>query len=79
MFLLKAHVSVYASFLKGRYDAELKWPFVGRITFTLLNQLEDKNHHQMIANIINENNVQPEGTAWGFSEFIPHSELYYPY
>lgn len=38
------HVSVYACFLKGDNDDKLSRPFVGNITFTLLNQLEDKNH-----------------------------------
>ena len=39
------HVSVHAPILKGEYDVELKWPLLGRVTFTLLNQLEDANHH----------------------------------
>ena len=30
------HVSVFACILKGEYDAELKWPFVGEATITLL-------------------------------------------
>ena len=38
------HLSVYAPVVKGPYDAELKWPFTGEVTFTLLNQLEDENH-----------------------------------
>ena len=42
------HLSVCAEFLKGKYDPQLKWPFIGRITFTLLNKLEDKDHHQWI-------------------------------
>ena len=39
------HVSVLAFFTKGKYDSQLKWPFVGKITFSLLNQLEDTHHH----------------------------------
>ena len=42
------HVSVFVCFMNGNYDAQLKWPFVGKIILTLLNQLEDKNHHQEI-------------------------------
>ena len=30
------HVSVFAYIVEGRYDTQLKWPFVGKITFTLL-------------------------------------------
>ncbi len=40
-----SHVSVYALVIEGKYDAELNWPFLGKVTVELLNQLEDKNHH----------------------------------
>ena len=69
-----SHVSVYAESLKGKYDAKLKWPFVGKITFALLNQLEDKNHHQKTAVVGEESNVN---ISYGYSKFIPHSELGY--
>jgi hypothetical protein len=39
------HVSVYYCLLEGEHDAELKWPFIGEVMFTLLNQLEDGNHY----------------------------------
>ena len=39
------HVSVDAALLEGAYDASLSWPFMGTVTFTLLNQLADDNHH----------------------------------
>ena len=39
-----ANVSVFAAILEGEYDAELKWPFVGKVHITLLNQLNDRNH-----------------------------------
>ena len=71
------HVSVYASFLKGEYDAQLKWPFIGKVTVTLLNQLEDKNHYQDILELTAEDNVQAGETAWGIPRFIPHSALDY--
>ncbi len=28
----------------GEYDSQLNWPLLGSVTFTLLNQLEDKIH-----------------------------------
>ena len=34
------HVSVFAPIFDGKYDVQLKWPFIGEITFTLYNQLE---------------------------------------
>ena len=70
------HVSVFASILEGKYDAQLKWPVTGQLTFTLLlNQLGDKNHHQEILYLTREPNVQP-GKAWGL-DLIRHSELDY--
>ena len=30
--------------MKGKYDDYLKWPFIGKVTCKLLNQLEDNNH-----------------------------------
>ena len=68
------HVSVYAAILKGEYYAELKWPFVGEVTFTLLNQLEDSNHHTRTLSMGTVHNAQI-GDRWGCSEFVPHSAL----
>ena len=40
------HVSVYTLILEGKHDARLiKWPFIGEVNLTLLNQLEDESHH----------------------------------
>ena len=39
------HVSVFAVISEGAY---VKWPFVGKVTVTLLNQLQDMNHHSMV-------------------------------
>ncbi len=68
------HVSVFINILKGKYDKELKWPFIGAITITLLNQLEDSNHRCRILHMDNEENVQV-GDCWGYTKFIFHSEL----
>ena len=38
------HVSIYAWLMKGENDDLLPWPFTGKVTIELLNQLEDKNH-----------------------------------
>ncbi len=40
------HISVFACLMKGDHDDTLTWPFTGSVTFELLNQLEDKNHHK---------------------------------
>jgi TNF receptor-associated factor 4 len=68
------HVSVHAPLLEGENDAELKWPFIGQVTFMLLNQLEDKNHCT-IAMVLDANDDARVGTAWGKPEFIPHTAL----
>ena len=70
------HVSVFAIIVEGRHDAQLKWPFIGDITFTLLNQLEDKNHRQVTATVTAVNNKQV-GNNWGEPLFIRHSALDY--
>ena len=70
------HVSVYACIMKGDHDAELNWPFVGNITFTLLNQLEDKNHHSDTI-IIHKEDKARVGISRGRNKFIPHSSLAY--
>ena len=70
------HVSVYAHFLEEKYDVKLKWPFVGKITFTLLNQLEDKNHHQRTMELNIQSNAKVGEFPRGF-RFIRHSALDY--
>ena len=39
------HVSVYIYLMQGDNDDNLKWPFKGTIKVSLLNQLEDGEHH----------------------------------
>ncbi len=68
------HVSVYALIVQGEYDQELKWPLPGSVTVTLLNQLEDCNHHTEKIHFEKSDNAKV-GSTWGLSDFIPHSEL----
>ena len=67
------HVSVSAVILNGKYDSMLKWPFTGNITFTLLNQLEDKSH--LAKTLTFDATHDARAGAWGFFCFIPHSML----
>ena len=39
------HVSVSVHLMRGDNDNNLKWPFKGTIKVSLLNQLEDGQHH----------------------------------
>ena len=68
------HVSVFAQLLEGAYDASLSWPFVGTVTFTLLNQLADDNHHSNMFEFTTRHNANV-GSNWGYPQFISHSAL----
>ena len=68
------HVSILAVLKKGKYDDKIAWPFVGKLSFTLLNQLSDINHHQHVMQLDAGKNARA-GSHWGSYEFIPHSEL----
>lgn len=68
------HVAITALLLEGIRDDRLKWPFTGTLTFVLLNQLEDRNHHTMTSSPTVADNVLV-GDDWGAFKFIPHSNL----
>ena len=70
------HVSVYICIDEGKYDDQLKWPFIGIITVTLLNQLEDKNHHIRTLNMTPKDNMRA-AMGWGYDKFIVRSALDY--
>ena len=72
--LVRAHMSVFIPILEGKYDAELKWPFVGKVIITLLNQLEDKNHHTNTISFTAADD-RTRTDAWGKHRFIPHPAL----
>ena len=70
------YVSVYVHILEGKYDAELKWPFVGNITVQILNQLEDSGHYEIILHMTKEIHFVVRNNK-GYIKFITHSELGY--
>ena len=39
------HLGISVLFLEGEHDSTLKWPFLGSVAVTLLNQLEDSDHY----------------------------------
>ena len=80
------HVSVFACLMKGRNDDNLPWPFTGEVTFTLLNQLGNKNHHTRTILLQQDSEagwkvVDGELAATGFGQrtFISHNKLYAPW
>ena len=68
------HVSVLVSILKEEHDSKLKWPFVGNLTVTLMNQLEDNNHYARTIPITTKENARV-GKALVSSKFAPLSVL----
>jgi TNF receptor-associated factor 4 len=73
------HMSVFATIQKGKNDKQLKWPFIGDITVTLLNQLEDKNHHNKTIHFDESHSFEVESCR-GKAKFISRSALgYNPY
>ncbi len=78
------HVSVYAYLMKGDNDDSLSWPFTGRVTFELLNQLEDDNHHKetttFAADSVSSQRVvdrERGGKGRARTKFISHADLDY--
>ena len=80
------HVSVFFCLMRGDNDDNLKWPFRGTIKVSVLNQLEDGQHHteelwspdEDIPEDTNGRVTKGERAAgWGLPRFIPHQDLAY--
>ena len=80
------HTSVFACLMRGKNDDNLSWPFTGKVTITLLNQLEDKNHHtkavefpQEVQTEVNVRVVNSDRAdrGYGWVEFISCNQLDY--
>ena len=69
------HVSVSTELLEGHYDDQLHWPFLGTVTFELLNQLADEKHHIFVAVYTASQNVRVGNSSLGHARFLPHSSL----
>ncbi|XP_070593917.1 TNF receptor-associated factor 1-like isoform X2 [Erythrolamprus reginae] len=76
------HLSLFLVLMKGEYDFQLKWPFQHKVTFTLLDQVN--NHHvsttfrslessSSFQRPVNETNL-----ASGLPEFYPLNLLHGP-
>ena len=81
------HVSVYVRLMRGDNDDNLKWPFKGTIKVSLLNQLEDGQHHtkepwSLTDDVPKECSGRvTEGerakNCWGIRQFIRHQDLFH--
>lgn len=72
----RAFVSIFAYLVAGRSDSQLSWPFVGEISFTLLNQLENFHHHCEALSILTARNMRVGSPMLGFSDFISQDLCY---
>ena len=78
------HISVFAYLMQGRNDDNLPWPFTGEVIITLLNQLEDKNHHSGTMSFPPDSDISGRvvdreiaSTGYGHPKFISHAQLGY--
>ena len=69
-------ISAYFHVLSGDNDEKLSWPFIGRVTFTLLNRLENANHHHDTMTTTTEDQLRANSNL-GYNHFFPHSRLGY--
>lgn len=58
-------MSVYLNLTRGDYDAQLKWPFLGTVTITLLSQGVEKLHHIEVIKYQESTHVSTSGRVWG--------------
>ena len=68
------HVSVFTKLLEDRYDNQLHWPFLGTVTYELLNQLGDNSHHKRDIMYDASDDMRVDSII-GYFKFLPHSSL----
>ena len=73
------HVSVYAYLMRGDNDDNLRWPFKATIKVSLLNQLEDGQHHTKPLwspeKFCTRVTKEERKVFCGHHHFIPHQNL----
>ena len=75
------HTSIYIHLMKGEFDDQLKWPFRGEVTVKLVNQKQDRGHHDGTVSCtddtpgsrVTEGERSKDG--WGASNFITYADL----
>ena len=68
------HVSVFTKLSEGCYDDRLHWPFLGTVTYELLNQLADDKHYNRVL-VYGAVEDMHAGNSIGKAKFLPHSSL----
>ena len=81
------HVSVFTCLMRGPYDSQLKWPFRGKVTIQIVNQVGDHHHVQKTITYDDETDDDCAGrvtdkqrsASLGEPEFLAHTDLGYKY
>ena len=80
------HILVSIYLMRGKNDDKLSWPFRGKVTITLLNQLKDKNHHTETLTYPEDKDdranrkvidAERSPVGYGMPKFISHDQLGY--
>ena len=80
------HILVSVYLMRGKNDDNLSWPFRGKVTITLLNQLKDKNHHTETLTYPEDKDdranrrvidAERSPVGYGMPKFISHDQLGY--
>jgi TNF receptor-associated factor 4 len=78
------HMSAYIKILPGEYDSILKWPFRHTVSFSLLDQAEDRRRAcNVVESFIPDPtwpnfqrpSREPDQLGFGFPKFVPHDLL----
>ena len=77
------HTSVFIHLMRGEFDEQLKWPYVGKITVMLVDQLDNRRHYtrtisfelapEVYKKRVTDGPTNPAG--YGTSSFLPHASL----
>ena len=72
------HLSVFVKLLQGQCDNQLHWPFLGNITYELLNQLQDFYHHRVVSTLSSRHDMKVGSGSSGPNKFLAHTSLDHP-
>ena len=78
-----AHISLYIALMRGKYDAILPWPFLYKVTLTIIDQNPDlMQRHNFVKSFIPEPSWKSmqrpeseENERRGFGRFFSHEKL----
>ena len=74
-------ISVCVYLMCGENDDHLRWPFLGKVTVELLNQLEDNKHHSSTITFSEHApnqrvvNALRTTSGWGLRCYVAHASL----